>query len=74
MVPRIRTVSCAEAGKAMQVKAKLAAASMRWSVLDIVILPGSELPADGSITGPKGRPAKCLKDASSATPVSPEYS
>src|SRR5664279_620756 len=29
MVPRIRTVSCAEAGKARQIEAKLKAASMR---------------------------------------------
>jgi hypothetical protein len=36
----MRTVSCADAGKAIQTKAKPAAASMRWSVLDIVILRG----------------------------------
>ena len=32
MVPRMRTVSCADAGKATQTTAKLTAASMRWSV------------------------------------------
>src|ERR1700756_1089868 len=32
MVPRIRTVSCADAGKAMQIKAKLKAASVRCTI------------------------------------------
>jgi hypothetical protein len=37
----MRTVSCADAGKAMQIKAKLAAASVRCIVPDIVFLPCS---------------------------------
>jgi hypothetical protein len=41
MVPRTRTVSCADAGNAMQIKAKLAAASVRCIMPDIVFLPGS---------------------------------
>jgi hypothetical protein len=36
MVPRMRTVSCADAGKMMQIKAKLAA-NMRCIVPDIAI-------------------------------------
>jgi hypothetical protein len=47
---------------------------MRWSVLGIVILHGSELQADGLNYRAKGHPAKCLKEASSATPAGPEYS
>jgi hypothetical protein len=40
MVPRMRTVSsAAEAGKLVQIRAKLKAASARVVVLDIVILP-----------------------------------
>jgi hypothetical protein len=63
---------------AMQIKAKLAAASMRWSVLDIVILHGSGLPAGVTSyrinCGAESRPAKCLKDVFPATPVAREYS
>jgi hypothetical protein len=48
----------------------------------MMILHGSEWPSDGLIfeqatgllVGPKGRPAKCLKDAFSATPVLRDYS
>src|SRR5258708_3076253 len=40
MVPRMRTVSCADAGKTVQIKARLAAASMRWSVWDMSFSKG----------------------------------
>src|SRR5258708_27087199 len=43
MVPRTRRVSCADAGNAMQIKANLAAASVRCIMPDIVFLPGFEL-------------------------------
>ena len=39
MLPRTRTVCCAWAGRAAQIKAKLAAASARRGSVDIVILP-----------------------------------
>src|SRR5882672_741427 len=48
MVPRTRTVSCADAGNAMQIKAKLAAASVRCIMPDIVFLPGFELTVEFS--------------------------
>jgi hypothetical protein len=40
MVPRTRTVSCADAGTAMQIKAKLKAASVRGIIVDMGTLSG----------------------------------
>jgi hypothetical protein len=39
IVPRIRTVSCADAGKASETEIKLAAASTRRDVRDMFALP-----------------------------------
>jgi hypothetical protein len=45
----MRSVSCADAGSAKQVVAKIAVAIVRWSVLNMMILHGCELPSDRSI-------------------------
>src|SRR5437016_739033 len=52
-VPRIRTVSCADAGKAIETEMKLAVASTRRDMRDMFALPESELTADGSVVGTK---------------------
>src|SRR5689334_16619972 len=50
-VPRIRTVSCAEAGRTIDTEMKLAAASTRRDTRDMFALP--ELTACGSVVGTK---------------------
>src|SRR5438876_11467733 len=53
IVPRIRTVSCADAGKAIETEMKLTAASRRRDLRDMFALPEFELTADGSVVGTK---------------------
>src|SRR5262245_58699052 len=51
IVPRIRTVSCADAGKTIETEMKLAAASMHRDMRDMFVSLNSNLTAGCSIVG-----------------------
>ena len=74
IVPRMRTVSCAEAGKATQTKAKQAAASVRGIMPDMVFLLGSNLRLKFFVGAPKAVSCWMQSRRFSCNPMLREFS
>src|SRR5258708_36530020 len=74
IVPRIRTVSCADAGKVIETKMKLAAASTHRDVQDMFRLRECELAAGGSVLGMKPASPQGVWRTPPATPGIVRYS